>query len=114
MAKGSIDVRGIKELAKGLKDRANLNDVKNVVRGNGAEMHRKISGLAPVGKTSHLKRSVRIYIEDDGFTAKVVSEAEYAPYQEYGTRFQTGTPHVRPGYHQQRNVFLSDMKRLMK
>lgn len=113
MAKGSIDVRGIKELAKGLKERADLRDVKRVVQMNGAEMHRAIVGNAP-SDTGHLKRSIRIYIEDDGFTAKVASEAEYAPYQEYGTRFQSGTPHVRPGYHQQRNVFLSDMKRLMK
>lgn len=113
MAKGSIDVRGIKELAGGLKKRANLNDVKNVVKMNGVEMHRAVVANAPVD-TSNLKRNIRIYIEDDGFTAKVVSAAEYAPYQEYGTRFQTGTPHVRPGYHKQRSVFLSDMKRLMK
>jgi hypothetical protein len=28
---------------------------------------------------------------------RVFSNVEYAVYQEYGTRYQSGTPHVRPG-----------------
>ena len=28
---------------------------------------------------------------------KVSSDVEYAFYQEFGTRYQSGTPHVRPG-----------------
>ena len=52
--------------------------------------------------------------QDNGFTAKVKSEADYAPYQEYPTRYQPGTPHVRPGFFEQRIKFIQDMKRLMK
>lgn len=108
-----LELRGLDNLSKGLKERANLNDVKNVVKLNGSEMHRQTQRYAPVD-TGFLKRKVNVYIEDAGFTTKVVSESEYASYQEYGTRYQPGTPHVRPAYHEQKGQFIKDMKRLMK
>jgi len=113
MANGTIEIRGTAALVGKLKRSANMNDVKNIVRMNGADMHRRMVQKAPVD-TSNLKRNIKIEIMNDGFTAKVSSQAEYAPYQEYGTRFQTGTPHVRPSYHEQRPIFLQDMKRIMK
>ena len=51
---------------------------------------------------------------DRCFTARVKSEAEYAPYQEYGTRYQPGKPHIRPAYNKQKKRFVRDMRRLMK
>lgn len=113
MARGSLEFKGIADLSKGLKRRANLNDVKNVVKLNGSEMHRATQRRAPVD-TGNLKRFVGIFFENGGFTVKVVSQAEYAGYQEYGTRFQPGTPHIRPSYFEQRQKFINDMKRLMK
>jgi HK97 gp10 family phage protein len=113
MAKGSFQVTGIKELSAALKKRANLDDVKRVVQMNGSEMARAMNAHAP-SDTGNLKRMIKLSMHDDGFTVKVISGAEYAAYQEYGTRYQTGTPHVRPAYNQQRPKFLSDMKRLMK
>lgn len=113
MASGSIGFRGTADLIGKLKRSANLNDVKRIVQMNGAEMQGSMSRKAPVD-TSNLKRNIKITILDDGFTARVSSEAEYAPYQEYGTRYQSGTPHVRPAYHEQKPLFLQDMKRIMK
>lgn len=114
VARGILSFRGTGPLIGQLKKNANLDDVKNIVRMNGAEMHEGMSRRAPVGKTGHLKRSINLYPSDQGFTIKVASEAEYAPYQEYGTRFQSGTAHVRPAFFYQQIKFINDMKRIMK
>lgn len=113
MARGSLEFRGIADLSKGLKERATLNDVKNVVKLNGSEMHRSAQRNSPVD-TGNLKRGIMLSMEDDGFVAKVASTASYAPFQEWGTRFQPGTPHIRPSYFEQRNKFINDMKRLTR
>lgn len=113
MAKASLRVKGTAELKGKLKRNANLTDVINVIKLNGSEMHRAAQRYAPV-KTGALKRNINLYFEDNGFTAKVASEADYAPYQEYGTRYQPGTPHIRPSYYEQRTRFIKDMRRLMK
>ncbi len=116
MAKATLQVKGIDELVGKLKRNAKLDDVKEVVKLNGSEMHTNAQRKAPVAKKGggNLQRNVRVYIEDNDFTARVKSEADYAAYQEYGTRFQPGTPHIRPAYYEQKERFKRDMKRLMK
>lgn len=106
-------VKGADDLIKKLKKNANLNDVKNVVKLNGSEMQGKAQHHAPYN-TGFLQRHIMLHIEDNGLTARVSSEAEYAGYQEWGTRFQSGTPHIRPSYHEQKGEFKSDLNRLTK
>lgn len=113
MAKGTLKIKGTADLIGKLRRNATLDDVKHVVRLNGSEMHRSAQRHAPVD-TGNLKRAIKLDVEDDGFTAKVASTANYAPYQEYGTRYQSGKPHIRPAYYEQRQKFIKDMKRLMK
>lgn len=113
MARGSFEIRGTGDLVRKLKRNANLNDVKNVVRVNGSEMQRSAQRYAPVD-TGNLKRAITLTATDNGFAIKVSSTADYAPFQEYGTRYQPGKPHIRPSYFEQRRKFISDMKRLMK
>ena|SRR5690554_1782136 len=113
MAKKSLKIKGASELSGKLKRNANLDDVKNVVKINGSEMQRRAQRYAPVD-TGSLKRNIKYHPEENGFTARIASEASYAPYQEYGTRFIAGTPHIRPSYYEQKSKFISDMKRLMK
>ncbi len=108
-----MQFNGVNQLVGALKKRANLNDVKNVVKLNGSEMQRNTQRKAPVD-TGNLKRLIVYRSEDGGFTARVRSEAEYAPYPEYGTRFMAAIPHIRPAYHEQKRKFINDMKRLMK
>lgn len=108
-----VELRGTRELVGRLRRNANLGDVKNVVRLNTAEMHRKAQRNAPV-RTGNLKRNIKQNISDGGFVGRVSSEAEYAPYVEYGTRFMAAHPHVRPAFHEQKNKFLNDMRRLMR
>ncbi|WP_334104623.1 HK97-gp10 family putative phage morphogenesis protein [Muricomes intestini] len=109
----NIKITGIDALMKKLKHNATLNDVKLVVAVNGAEMHQKAQRFAPVD-TGNLKRSIRINKENAGLAVRVSSTAEYALYQEYGTRYMAGTPHVRPAFRIQSAKFKNDMQRLVK
>ena len=113
----SIKITGLKELEKKLKDNVTMNDVKTVVRHNGAELQSKIQDNAEFTKgyqTGTTKRSVGLEIIDDGFTAESGPTTEYAPYLEYGTRFMDAQPFVKPALDQQKKEFQSDMQKLVR
>lgn len=109
----SIQIKGIDKLQKKLRKNATMADVKTIVRTNGIEMNRTASRLAPVD-TGFLRRSIVFTIADGGLTANSTAGAEYAPYLEYGTRFMSAQPFMRPAYNQQKAKFKSDMGRLVK
>ncbi|MED4083872.1 HK97 gp10 family phage protein [Halalkalibacterium halodurans] len=109
-------VTGIKELSAALKKRANLNDVKNVVKINGSELQRNMQRNAVFTKgysTGATKRSIGIDITNGGFAAKVGPNTEYSPYLIYGTRYMAAQDFFRPSFYKQKQKFISDMKRLM-
>ena len=108
-----FQVTGTEKLIGALKENADLDLVKKTIRLNATEMQKKAMRKAPV-RTGDLRRAIKLRMADGGFTALVRSEIEYAPYQEYGTRFMTGTPHIRPAFHEQSKQFKKDMSRLMK
>lgn len=112
MSKG-LTVKGIAKLEAKLRKGTNLSDVKNVVKLNGSELQESAMRFAPVD-TGYLKRNIHLSVENSGMTARISSDASYAPYQEYGTRYQAGTPHVKPAYNKQKPQFIDDMKKLMK
>lgn len=113
MTQRGMKLIGIDKLVGKLKKNATLEDVKTVVRVNGAEMQQTAQRKAPVD-TGFLKRQIMLRIEQYGTEARVTSESEYAPYQEYGTRYMAGTPHVGPAYRIQSAKFKEDMQRLVK
>ena len=90
-----------------------LSAVKTVVEKNGAEMQKKAMQNAPID-TGHLRGSITLEITDNGKTAEVESTADYAAYQEYGTRFMKGKPHVKPAFDEQKEIFVSDLKKLVR
>jgi hypothetical protein len=53
----------------------------------------ELDGIASVETT--INETQDDWSGDSGY--RVFSNVEYAIYQEYGTRYQSGTPHVRPG-----------------
>ena len=79
-----VTIVGMEKLQAKLKKNVRLDDVKRVVRYNGAQMQIKAQQKAPVD-TGTLKRSIGIDIKDAGMTAEVTPKAEYAPYVEFGT-----------------------------
>lgn len=112
----TIKVEGLKELQKKLKKNATLNDVKRVVRKNGAELQRKIQENADFTKgyaTGQTKRSVTIDFDSDGLGVESGPTTEYAEYLEYGTRFMDAQPFVKPALEKQKPKFASDLKKLM-
>lgn len=112
-----LKIEGLEELEKKLKANVTLNDVKRVVKENGAELQKKMQGKADFKKgyqTGTTKRSIGLEIKDDGLTAESGPETEYSPYLEYGTRFMDAQPFVRPALEEQAQQFKSDLQKLMR
>lgn len=116
MAKGaSIKLEGVAALKKGLSERANLSDVRNIVALNGSELQKKAIRNAPVD-TGNLVRSISLTfpISSGGYVAKISAQAHYALYVELGTRYMSSQPFMGPAFFVQRRIFERDLKRLMK
>ena len=110
---GDIKIVGIEKLQAKLKKNVRLDDVKRVVRHNGAEMQTKAQQNAPVD-TGTLKRSIGLKITDGGMSAEVEPTADYAPYPELGTRFMEAQPYLKPAFEEQSKKFRNDMQKLTK
>ena len=110
---GDIKIVGMEKLQKKLKKNVNMEDVKRVVRHNGAEMQEKAQRNAPVD-TGTLKRSIGLEITDSGMAAEVEPTADYAPYVELGTRFMEAQPYLKPAFDDQKEKFKKDMKKLVE
>lgn len=110
---GGIRLEGMEELQKALKKNCTMNDVKVLVKKNGADLDRQAQRTAPVD-TGNLKRSIGLEIENGGMTAVVTPAAEYAPYVEYGTRFMSAQPFLSPSLSSVGPKFIADLNKLMK
>lgn len=112
-----LEVTGLYEIEKALKENVTMNDVKRVVRTNGSQLQRKMQRAADFKKgyqTGTTKRSIKLELENGGYTAAVEPMTEYSPYLEYGTRFMEAQPFVKPAYEEQRKKFLDDMQKLVR
>ena len=112
-----IKIEGLDKLQKRLAANVTMNDVKRVVRQNGAQLQSKIQEKAEFTKgyqTGTTKRSVTLEITDGGFTAESGPTTEYAEYVERGTRFMDAQPFVQPALEEQLPKFKSDMKKLVR
>lgn len=109
-----MKLNGVNSLRKKLRKNATMADVKHVVKSNGSKMTQNSQRLAPVD-TGFLKRNIKQNIDDGGLTSTTKPEnVEYAAYVEYGTRFQTKQPYIKPSFDAQKKVFINDLERLMK
>lgn len=104
------------ELEKRLQQKiTSMPKVVEVVKSNTASMQEQAQRLAPVD-TGFLKRSIYQKVDQEGtkVVGEVGADAAYDAFQEYGTRFQPGKPHLRPAFYMQENKFKSDMERIAK
>lgn len=69
--------------------------------------------LAPVD-TGRLRASISITFAPDRLSAEVGTNVSYAVHQEFGTRYQPGTPFLGPAYEMNRAAFLANMKQALK
>lgn len=112
-----IKLEGLTELQNKLKKNVKMDDVRKVVRKNGAEMARKMVTNADFDKgyqTGTTKRSINLEMENNGLTASAGATTEYAEYLEYGTRFMEAQPFVKPAFDEQKEKFKKDMSKLTK
>lgn len=113
----TVKIKGLKRLQKSLKDNATLSDVKTAVKQNGIEMQAKMVRNAVFDRgysTGATKRSIRGQSINGGFAYKAGPGTHYSPYVEYGTRFMSAQPFVRPAYNDQKVIFERDLKKLVK
>jgi len=73
----SIQFKGTDALIGALKEKATMDDVKNVVRMNTAELQKKAMRAAPVD-TGTLKRYIMISTHDNGLSGRVKPLVRYA------------------------------------
>lgn len=124
-----IKLEGLVELQNKLKSNVKMDDVKRVVRKNGAQMANKMirnadfeghyeyeKGKGKVFKspTGATKRSVELSLAHNSLTAMAGPTTEYSPYLEYGTRFMDAQPFVKPAFDEQKEKFKKDMSKLTK
>ncbi|WP_438467807.1 HK97-gp10 family putative phage morphogenesis protein [Streptococcus pluranimalium] len=95
MAKVDIEWRGLERLTATISNAhpKAVTQSLQVVKNMGEKGKSVSKRLAPVD-TSFLKKSITTSYQ--GMEAHIKSGASYAGYQEYGTRYQPGTPHIRP------------------
>ena len=67
----------------------------NLVKYAAAKIQREAMRTVPVD-TGNLKRSIMLSVDDDGKAATVTATADYAAYVEYGTRYMSARPYMRP------------------
>lgn len=108
-----IKFEGITEVIDHTIDAQKLDDIKQIVVKHLTEMARFSAIVAPY-KTGFLKRSLITQIVNDGLTGIANYYAEYAPYQEYGTRWISGKFYLKRGFDRVMSNFISDIERVMK
>lgn len=86
----------VEALARNLTATSDLARVKArlAVRKAARDLKSHAQRLAPVD-TGHLRSDIHTRAETE-LSSVVESLADYAVFQEYGTRHQPGTPHMRP------------------
>lgn len=124
MAKRGIYVTGVNALSEKLKKNATMDDVKRVIKTNTVELEKTMKQKAQfkghfqgdvwMSPTGFTRRSISSTIVRGGMQGGVAPASEYAAYLEYGTRFMSAQSFVRPSFNQQKKIFLSDMKLLIK
>lgn len=109
----TLEFKGIDKLMKRLDPQRTEADVRKVVKANGADLQEAAMRDAPVD-TGTLKRSIQLDIRDRGMSAHVKPTQHYAPYLEFGTRFMSAQPFMRPNFFRQRYIFIKDLQKLMR
>ena len=101
MARGvdiDIELKGTEALQRKLKrmtDNADT-DMSQALEITALDIQRVAKRLAPVD-TGRLQNSIAV--ERGALKRKVGTNVEYAEHQEFGTRYQSGTPFLRPAWY---------------
>lgn len=98
MSNVTIEWTGMDELQRTLKRAVHKSPdlVNKVIQNNAQELQKTAKEYAPKD-TRFLMENINVEYPRN-LRADIKSGASYAGFQEYGTRFQPGTPHMRPAF----------------
>lgn len=110
----SVEWHGAERLTMAIRgsSRKVIEQSEKVVKNNTERLKASAKAKAPVD-TGFLKNHITSSYPNR-LEGHVKSEAAYSGYQEYGTRFQTGTPHIRPALQEIEQQFKQDMTDVLK
>lgn len=110
----SIDWHGLEKLEVDFSNASQkaMKQGSSVIKNNTEKLKTSAKAKAPVD-TGFLQKSITSEYPSE-LEGKVADEASYAGYQEYGTRFQPGTPHIRPALKEVEPQFKKDMDDVLK
>ncbi len=108
-----VKLEGFEEFKAKLKKNVKLEDVKACVQKHGSEMQTTAHLICP-RDTGTLADSITLVELDNGMTVEVEPHTNYAAYVEYGTRYMSAQPYMRPAFMQESARFKSDLRKLMK
>lgn len=119
-----ITFRGQVELSAVLMKKASLEEVKKTVMKHGAGLERQAKlhanfrghyeGNKFIHPTGNLKRNIKLGFRDGGLTAVVQPQADYSAYVEFGTRFMSAQPYLKPAFNIVKTQFFSDLQKLTR
>ena len=113
MAEIEFFIEGGDEMVRAIRNRFNHDKVARVVKRNTSQAQQKAKRLAAVD-TTFMKRSITISVDVTGLAGYITAGAEYSPYQEFGTRFQSGKPFMQPAAREQAPIFMNDLRNLIR
>ena len=110
----SVEWHGAERLTMAIRgsSRKVIEQSEKVVKNNTERLKASAKSKAPVD-TGFLKNHITSSYPDR-LEGHVKSEAAYSGYQEYGTRFQTGKPFMRPALKEVEPQFKKDMTDVLK
>lgn len=110
----SVEWHGAERLTMAIRGASQkaMEQSSQVIRNNTERLKASAKAKAPVD-TGFLKNHITSSYPDR-LEGHVKSEAAYSGYQEYGTRFQTGKPFMRPALKEVEPQFKKDMTDVMK
>lgn len=110
----SVEWHGAERLTMAIRGSSQkvIEQAGKVVKNNTERLKASAKAKAPVD-TGFLKNHITSSYPDR-LEGHVKSEAAYSGYQEYGTRFQTGKPFMRPALKTVEPKFKQDMTDVLK
>lgn len=114
-------IQGAKELQRAISKRPVLMamQAKTIVAKHGALLQTKTAQNMASAYTAGYsngatRRSLTTTFSNAGMTVTVAPHTEYFPYLEYGTRFMSARPTLKPAFTYQSVQFVNDLKKMMK
>ena len=119
LGKPRMKLEGLDDLTVAIETKMNLTEVPQIVKKHGAQLSGRTQSNMQAAythgySTGRTCRSIKPIFSDGGMTVSVGPTTDYFPYLEYGTRFMSAMPTLKPAFDVQSQMFINELKRLMQ